>query len=166
MSGWKKILGSIAPTLATALGGPMAGTAVKFLSNKFLGTEEGTEQDIAQAISMASPEQLAELKKIDADFKVQMEKIGVDVFALEIEDRKDARSMAKVNMWPQIILSVIFIGGYFAIVGLLVTGEIVVPAEQMQIVSILIGVLTAGVANIMQFWFGSSHGSKNKDKAK
>lgn len=165
MSRWKDILGSIAPALATVVGGPMAGTAMKFLSNKLLGKEDATEEELSQAIMGATPEQLAKIKQIDADFKVQMEQIGVDIFALEIDDKKDARALAKLNMWPQVILSVIFIGGYFSIVALLINGKITIPNEQLQIVTVLIGVLTAGVANIMQFWFGSSHGSKTKSKS-
>jgi hypothetical protein len=66
------LLGQVAPTLATALGGPLAGLAVKTLSNVLLGNEEGSEAEVAAALRNATPDQLAEIKQIDADFKVRM----------------------------------------------------------------------------------------------
>ena len=42
---WKDVIGAVAPTIATALGGPLAGAAVKTLSNVLLGHEKGTESD-------------------------------------------------------------------------------------------------------------------------
>jgi len=39
------LLGSIAPSIATALGGPLAGLATKALSQALLGTEDSTEAD-------------------------------------------------------------------------------------------------------------------------
>ena len=44
------LLGQVAPTIATALGGPLAGMAVKTLSNVLLGHEGGTEDDVKAAI--------------------------------------------------------------------------------------------------------------------
>ena len=40
------LIGSVAPTIATALGGPVAGMAVKAVSNALFGHENGTEDDI------------------------------------------------------------------------------------------------------------------------
>ena len=163
MSDWKSVLGSIAPTLATALGGPMAGTAVKFLAGHFLGDDDADAADIEAAIVCSTPEQLTELKRIDADFKVEMKKLGIDVYKIEVDDRKDARKLAAVNMMPQIILSVIFIGGYFGLVYMLFAGHVVIDESIRDMSNILLGVLTANIPGIMQFWFGSSHGSKHKN---
>ena len=93
-----------------------------------------------------------------------MERLGVDVYRLEVEDRKDARGMAKSNMWPQIILSAVFIGGYFLVLYSLFSGNVKISAELKDISNILLGVLTASFPAIMSFWFGSSHGSKTKVK--
>lgn len=166
MSNWKNIVGSLAPTIATALGGPLAGTAVKYLSKEFLGTDNATESELAAAISGAPPERLAQIRQIDADFKVKMEQIGVDIFALEIDDRKNARAMAKVNMIPQIVLSTIFVLGYFAILVLLMSGVVVIADEIKDALLLLLGLITREIPTIMQFWFGSSHGSKNKSDNK
>ena len=163
MKDWNSIIGALAPTIATALGGPLAGTATKFLSAALLGNENATPAHLEATILGGSPETLARIKKIDADFKVEMERIGVDLYALEIDDRKDARGLAKVNMIPQMTLSVIFIGGYFAIVWMLFSGRVVIDDSIRDMSNILLGVLTANIPSIMQFWFGSSHGSKQKN---
>ena len=56
------LLGQIAPTIATALGGPLAGIAVKTLSAVLLGHENGSEDDVKAAMTSASPDQLVALK--------------------------------------------------------------------------------------------------------
>jgi len=73
------LLGQLAPTIATALGGPLAGLATKTLSNVLLGTEDGSEADIAKAMQSATPDQLAAIKQIDADFKVRMQELEIDL---------------------------------------------------------------------------------------
>ena len=71
---WKNTLAAIAPTLATAIGGPLAGGAVKFLSGKLLG-DDANIQDLEKLVTNASPDQLAEIKRLDNQFKLEMEKI-------------------------------------------------------------------------------------------
>ena len=159
---WKDIVRKLAPTLGAALGGPMGGAATKFIADKLLGKPDANEGDVANFLLGASPEQLAELKKIDNDFAVKMRELDIDVFKLEVEDRQGARQLFNVNMWPQIILSIIFLIGYFTLLTLLITGNIELPDKQLTLVTALIGVITAGVTGIMQFWFGSSAGSKDK----
>ena len=50
------LLGQVAPSLATALGGPLAGVAVKTLSNALFGHEDATEQQISDAMASATPD--------------------------------------------------------------------------------------------------------------
>lgn len=162
MAKWKSLLKTLAPTLATALGGPMAGTATKFLANSLLGNEDAPQFEIEAALLGATPDQLAKIKELDNQFALEMAKLDIDVFNLEIEDRKDARALAKVNMWPQIVLSAIFILGYFGLVFTLFSGHIVIDDSIRDMSNILIGVLSGAFPAIMAFWFGSSHGSKQK----
>jgi len=159
---WKDVIKNIAPVIATGFGGPIAGTATKFLAERFLGDPDATEAELSKAILGATPEQLAQLKIIDNDFAVKMAELKIDVYALEVKDRDSARGLAKVNMRPQIILSMIFIGGYFALVFMLFSGEVKITEDIRDMSNILLGVLTASIPAIMQFWFGSSSGSKDK----
>lgn len=56
----------------------------------------------------------------------------------------------------QILLSAIFLIGYFAMLALFLLGYIRTPPEWKDQLGILLGVLTAGVMLILQFWFSRS----------
>lgn len=162
---WKSIVRTVAPTLGTALGGPAGGMAVKFLADQLLGNPDATEQEVAQFVHAASPDQMLSLKSLDNDFAIQMKKLDIDVFALEVQDRENARELFKVNIWPQILLSALFISGYFGIMGVLIYfHNIDINDRIFGILNTVIGVLTAAIPMILQFWFGSSQGSKEKDR--
>lgn len=160
---WKSIVKSVAPMLGTALGGPMAGAATKFIAEKFLGKSDATESEISEAVLGASPEQLLQIKKLDVDFRTRMRELDVDVFKMEVADRSSARDLAKVDMRPHIALSAIYTTGYFVMVYLFMTGKVQIDAGLKTEFSIVLGVMTAAQTMIMQFWFGSSSGSKSKD---
>lgn len=160
---WKDIVRTVAPTLGAALGGPAGGMAVKFMADQFLGNPEATEQDVAAFVQNASPDQMLEIKKADQEFAVRMRELDIDVFKLEVADRQNARDLFKVNIWPQIILSALFIIGYFSVMGALVWAhDAQINDRIFGILNTVIGVLTAAIPMILQFWFGSSQGSKEK----
>jgi hypothetical protein len=156
------LLGSVAPSIATALGGPLAGMATKALSQALLGNEDGSEDDLQTALRAASPEQLATVKKIDADFKVQMKSLDIDLEALAVDDRKSARDMQKeVKDWIPRALAISVTLGYFGILAyVLVIG---LPMNGSEVLLMLLGTLSAGWTGIMAFYFGSSSGSQKKD---
>lgn len=160
---WKTLVRNVAPTLGAALGGPFAGAATKFLADKFLGKPEATENEVAEFINAASPEKLVELRKLDNDFKVRMKELDVDVFKLEVQDTQSARELAKINMWPQVILSILYTGGYFWMLYAFMIGDVGVSMRFKAEFNIVLGVMTAAQVKIMDFWFGSSYGSKIKD---
>ena len=136
--------------------------ATKALSQALLGNESGSEDDLKAAMSNASPEQLSVLKKIDADFKVQMKSLDIDLEALAVDDRKSARSMqTETKDWIPRALSVSVTLGYFSIIGyVLVSG---LPMNGSEVLLMLLGTLSAGWTGVMAFYFGSSSGSQKKD---
>jgi hypothetical protein len=163
VASWKEIVRSVAPTLGTALGGPMAGAATKFIADKMLGKADASTEEIQEAILGASPEQLTKLKEIDNQFKLDMKHLEIDVYELEYKDRDSARKLFAVNIWPQIILSAIFVIGYFGVLYFLLHKDIV-PTSMINnpVFTTILGVLTAAIPQILSFWFGSSLGSKEK----
>lgn len=166
-SALKSIVGKIAPTVGTALGGPVGGIASKFLADKLLGKPEATDQEIEDYILTATPEKMLELKKLDLEFASSMRKLDIDVYKLEVEDRRSARDLFKVNMWPQIVLSAIFVIGYFLLLRFIMIGKVSIGSGDeflKGVVVTIIGVITAAVPQILNFWFGSSMGSKEKAK--
>ncbi len=56
-------------------------------------------------------------------------------------------------MTAQVVLSVVFIGGYFIVLYALLKGELNPPAEYKDTINTLMGVLTAGVGTIIGYWF-------------
>jgi hypothetical protein len=84
------LIGSVAPTIATALLGPVGGLAVKAISTALFGHENGTQDDIMTALANPTADQLSALKKIDNDFKVQMKSLDIDLNA----------SRQAIVIWP------------------------------------------------------------------
>lgn len=180
----KSILTHVAPTLASALGGPFAGVAVKYIADK-LGVENvspGPELASILEKLLQDSGNLQKVSDIDKDFQLEMQKLNVDVYQLEVEDRKGARQLAGMDMRPHVVLSVAFIVAYFVMLGVIFWAEIspdfnpgmafqpqvrdidgkivreeewVPQAESLiDLFKILLGVLTAGVGQILNFWFG------------
>ena len=75
----KTLVGTVAPTIGTALGGPMGGMAANMIS-EVLGCDPEPKK-IQKAMETATPEQLAELKKVETDFEVKMKELDIDLFA-------------------------------------------------------------------------------------
>jgi hypothetical protein len=61
-------------------------------------------------------------------------------------------------------LAWLYTGGYFGIFGLLISGVVKVDPDIKQLVDVLMAVLTAGQYSILTYYFGSSHGSQQKDR--
>lgn len=158
---WKNILGQIAPVLASSIGGPFGGAAVKFIAGKLLGNEDASEEDLAAYIEGASPETLAQLRQLDQEFKLEMAKLGIRESELAVQDRESARTLASKNMVPHIVISAVYSLAYFLVLYLFVTGK-VDTADNQELISTLISLLTAAQLQVLNFWFGSSAGSKEK----
>lgn len=158
---WKSIVSSIAPALGTALGGPMGGMALKALSSSLLDDEDADENQIEKAIMNASPDTLAKIKQIDAEFDAKMKELDIDLEKIASDDRSDARKreIATQDNAPKILASVIVLG-FFSTLATIAFVDIPDGAEQP--VSILLGALTAMITQVGNYYFGSSAGSKQK----
>jgi len=156
------LLSQVAPTIATALGGPLAGVAVKTLSNALLGHENGTEEEVSAAMQAATPEQLATVKKIDADFKVRMKELDIDLERISAEDRDSARKMqTQTNDWiPRVLALLITVGFFGILVWMLVHG---MPTSGTEALLMMLGALGTAWTGVINFYYGSSAGSKAKN---
>ena len=141
----KNLLGAVAPTLGTALGGPMGGMAGKIISET-LGVPNN-KKSIEQAMQNASPEELAKIKKVD-----------VDVFALEAQEKQDARKHFSKD-WTARIIGVAVISGFLGYI-FLVTLQ---PPEQNSeaLINLVLGYLGGLASAIISFYFGASNSSKD-----
>jgi hypothetical protein len=158
------LLGQVAPSIATALGGPLAGIAVKTLSNALFGHENGSEEDVSAALQSASPEQLAAIKRIDADFKVRMKELDIDLERIAAGDRDSARRMqSETKDWtPKALAFFITFGFFGALIWIMVFG---IPQTGTEVLLMMLGSLSTSWTGVVQFYYGSSAGSKQKTDA-
>ena len=158
---WLKTIGMVAPTIATALGGPLAGMATKAIAGALLGDENASQADIEMAVAGATPDDLIKLKQLDSEFELKMAEIGVDLKKVAADDRASARQRevdTKDNA-PKILATVIVVG-FFVTLGCIAFADI--PDKAMQPVNILLGALTAMLTQVGNYYFGSSAGSARK----
>jgi hypothetical protein len=155
----KNIVGAVAPTLGTALGGPMGGMAAKTIAS-VLGCDE-SPKSIQKAIEQATPEQMLELKKAEQAFEVQMKELEVDVFKLEVADTQDARKAFSKD-WTTRIMGIATLGGFLGYI-FLVTLQ---PPEQNSeaLINLVLGYLGGLASAVISFYFGASHGGDKKDE--
>ncbi|WP_347852331.1 hypothetical protein [Planktomarina sp.] len=153
----KNIIGAVAPTIGTALGGPMGSMAANMVADA-LGCEP-TPKKIEAAVQAATPEQLAELKKIDKDFEVRMKELDVDLYALETADIQDARGKFSKD-WTSRIMGIAVVGGFMGYI-FLVTLQ---PPEQNSeaLINLVLGYLGGLASAVISFYFGASN-TKGKD---
>ena len=154
----KNIIGAVAPSIGTALGGPMGNMADNIVAEA-LGCEP-TPKKIEQAVQAATPEQLAELKKLDTDFEIKMKELEVDLYALETKDIQDARNRFSKD-WTSRVIGVTVVGGFMGYI-FLITLQ---PPEQNSeaLINLVLGYLGGLASAIISFYFGASN-TGNKEE--
>lgn len=172
MSDWKRILGTVAPWIGAAAAGgvpALVGMAANEVSQAFGKEVRPTVDAIAQAISGATPEQMMALKQADNDFAAKMQQLGFEhIQTLEkvaADDRANARAMhTSVRDLSTPVLSYFVVTAFFWVIYLLLTRQIDVSESMRDVVMIMIGTLSASFTQVMNFRFGTSAGSKDKNE--
>ena len=158
------LLGQVAPTIATALGGPLAGLAVKTISEAMFGHSDANESEVSAALMSATPEQLQKLKETDATFKLKMKELDIDLERISAADRDSARNMQiHTNDWIPRVLAIMITVGFFGIlVWMLLKG---MPPTGTEALLMMLGALGTAWTGVVNFYYGSSAGSKAKTEA-
>jgi hypothetical protein len=151
-------LKQIAPTIATALGGPLAGMAVSAIS-KAVGVEPDQVQDMI-ANNKLSAEQIAQVKIAEIELQKQAQELGLNFAKLEVEDRKSAREMQATtrSMMPPILAGSVTVG-FFAIMTLMFFNKV---DSNNPAILMMLGSLGTAWTGIIAYYFGSSAGSQAK----
>lgn len=165
------ILGSVAPTLATAVGGPFAGMAVTAIEKAIGVTGAPADQKaIETALLGTDPATLLALKKAENDFTAQMEQLGIEKDKLLFDDRADARAMQIATKDTTVgRLAWLVIGG-FLLVSIFECIAMVawpgkwaaIPAAALNLLGIIFGFLANEAKSAGAFYFGSSADSQRK----
>lgn len=161
---WKKIIGAVAPALATVLGTPMAGLAVKVIADHVLGLPEASEQEVEQAILKMAPGDLVKLKEAENDLLKHLADIGVKIEEISQKDRESARQreVQLKDAAPGILATLIVTGFGWVVYTLLVTEP---PPGNREVLYMMLGTLSAALGQVLNYYFGSSSGSKAKTDA-
>jgi hypothetical protein len=158
---FKKILGSVAPLIGTAIGGPFGGLATTVLREAF-GSED--DKDIERQIASSSPEALIKLKAAEQALEVKMAELDISETDLYLKDVQSARDMAKAtSILPQLLLTFVAIFAFGVVLYVLVLQSQIIPPENKDIVIFLVGQLATFTGMGFSFFLGSSKGSKDKN---
>jgi len=159
----KQLIATVAPTLGTALGGPLGGAAGVFLAQA-LGVNPGDDKAIEAKLASADPATLLALKKADQDFQAHMAELGIESDKLVYDDKANARAreIAVKDNTPAVLAYAITVGFFGTLGFMLWNGK---PAVGGDALLVMLGSLGTAWAGVVSFYFGSSLGSARKDTA-
>jgi hypothetical protein len=151
-------LKQIAPTIATALGGPLAGMAVSAVS-KALGVDPEKVDDLISNNKLTA-EQVAQIKIAEIELQKQAQELGLNFEKLAVDDRKSAREMqAATRSWVPPLLAASVTVGFFGILVMMLLGKV---DSNNPAILMMLGSLGTAWTGIIAYYFGSSAGSQAK----
>ena len=152
------ILKSLAPAVATVVGGPLGGLAVTALAAKF-----GVADDVAAVAKAIAGDPQAATKLAEMDLQQ---------FQAESADRDSARqreaavAAAGGGTLAQLVVPILALGTVsltFVFIGILLFK--VIDSAQQQLVIFALGYATAAAQQVLSYYFGSSKSSQDKTSA-
>lgn len=185
----KSALATAAPTLATMLGGPLAGTAVSALEGAF-GLSPGSGADAITKVVQSggmTPDTIAAVRAADQKHAEIMGQQGLDLAKLNadhdaamalsvVDDRKDARknnSGRDAVWWIAIvilstfaaIMAAVLYGCYSILTGGIQIKDVAAVAAISGLVGSVVGYVAANAQTVVNFIYGGSLGSEKKTDA-
>jgi hypothetical protein len=132
------------------------------IGQKLLGNGTVSADEVAAAISGATPEQLEKLRELDREYALKLADRAIELEKLEVEDRANARAreVALKDRMPA-LLAIVLTVSLMGTIALLATRA--VPAENREPFLILLGALSTAWTGAMSYYHGSSSSSRAKD---
>jgi hypothetical protein len=151
-------LKQIAPTIATAMGGPF-GTLAYGVVSKVMGISPEDAQKTIESGKLTA-EQIAQVKLAEIELQKQAQELGLNFEKLSVEDRKSARDMqaATRSIVPPALAAIITVG-FFGILGMMLFGKV---DGSNPTILMMLGSLSTAWTGIIAYYFGSSAGSQAK----
>ncbi|WP_372425209.1 glycoside hydrolase family 108 protein [Salinarimonas chemoclinalis] len=160
----------LVPDAARAFAGGKAGDVAASVSRAVAEAAGTSDPQAAQVALVQDPAKLADLRIKLAQIAAQAQS---DRRADDLADTESARAtfaqLAKagnaVGLAPVIISVIVTVGFFVMLIWLLVREPtLTTDSAVLQLINITIGALTAAFATVVNFWLGSSHGSRIKDQ--
>lgn len=151
------IIGAIAPTVGTALGGPFGALAGGLLQ-KALGTTDAASTE--SLILAGSPDTMAKIKIAEDDLTAKLAELGVQKQQLAYADTDSARKREEVvkDNTPKILAYGITAGFFGILIFLVFNGK----PPGGDVIIYMLGVLGTAWSGVVGYYFGSSAGSDSK----
>lgn len=160
---WLDTIKTIAPVVASALGGPLAGVAVTAIGQVF-GITEPTLNKIEVAIESGSltGEQVVGLRSLEMRLKAEEAERGFKYAELEFKDRDSARSMnVQTGAKTPAVLTWLIVAIVLGLEGMILFNGM--PSGVSDIVTgRILGTLDMSLMMVLAFWFGATYGSGRK----
>nr|WP_086938545.1 hypothetical protein [Thaumasiovibrio occultus] len=155
------VLTHVAPTLSRAMHGPLSDMVKRSLYSSLAIDPDEANAKTKLREELSNPDNLLVLRELEGSFKAEMQQLGIDPSALS--------APAKTSVKPQLLISAIFLTAYFILLATIIAIEVsdtlnmaVGENSLMGQIQILFGVLTAGVGQILSYWF-SNNAKKSDD---
>lgn len=161
---WQNTIKKFAPTVASALLGPMGGIAVEALGS-LLGVSNATADTIAEVIQTGrlTPEQIGKIKELELQYQENERERGFKYAELAFKDRDSARTAnvqggtAKMLFCMSIVLLLATLG---CEIGVLFGG---IPTNASPlVVGRVLGLMDSVALMVLAYHYGSSSGSADK----
>ncbi len=161
MSWYEKLLDTakdVAPTvaggaaMAASGGNPALGALVSSIVGKLVGEPNPD-------LEKASQELLGDPKAI-SDFRKEMREAEIRELEIRAKDTQSARGVLKYSKGPVVISSLI-VAAFSVLVFLVMF--VAIPAASQAVAYMLMGSLATAFTQVLNFWLGTSVGSKEKD---
>ena len=153
------LLKSVAPALATAVAGPLGGAAVTAIASK-LGVSDSVEE-VAKAIA-GDPAAAQKLQELELEYAKLAQENTANARAMQIAALQQADAFSK--------RFVAYLSAFWSIMAVTYIGFVTfvdIPERNLRFVDTILGfMLGTVVATVLNFWLGSSAGSRAKDAPK
>ncbi|QOR55299.1 MAG: hypothetical protein SHS37scaffold220_68 [Phage 67_12] len=173
---FKTAISSIAPTLATMLGGPLAGTAVTALESA-LGLDPGAGADgITKAVAAGmTPEQISQVRAADQAHAERLKQMDIDVVKMNddfeqaqektaADDRDSARKLQIANhSRVPAVLTAFLTTAFVGIILARMFGAFTAKDAADPLTNQMIGQLGMVWLASCTYWFGTTRSSAAKD---
>lgn len=152
-------LKAIAPTIATVLGGPLAGLAVEALGSA-LGVPAGAVKDIVQSGNMTG-DQIAAVKQAELALQAKLAELKIKADEIAVDNTKSAREMqvATRSKVPGVLATLVTVGFFGILIGMM-SGQL--KTTNSEALLIMLGALSAAWGGVVNYYFGSSVDSARK----
>lgn len=165
----------------------LIGLAAKAVGDVIGQDVSPTAEAIATAVSGATPDQIAQMKEKDNEFKLKMQalgfqhveemtRLGIEETKTFVEDAQNARDKFSANQ-SVFKLGVVILVAFAVSVGLSMWGaylllsggieikDVGIVAAVFSFLGTIVGYMAANAQQVVGFFFGSSKGSNDKQEA-